>query len=319
MTLANQNYLALSKLYDIVSIPGKGLGLIASVSIPPGTHILNEAPLVAVPVPELHESGYALQAMLHSLQTGFASLTPAEKESFLSLHDHRFPGDAEANTDKLLSIFRSNAYNTGASHVGLFPKIARINHSCRPNCGNYWDEKSNLRVIYAARDIAPGEEITVSYIPLLKSTKERQARLVQYGFTCDCSACESVESSKRRERISDLFDVLDQRVAAKSTVVKSVQISIDKASKLISMLEEQQLHDYYARAYHLAAIFNERKGDLESAKKWALKELAIYELSNADSPEALEANEMIDNLSMEIMASLLTNSQNEVLKPRKLD
>jgi SET domain-containing protein len=93
-----------------------------------------------------------------------------------------------------MTILRSNAYNTGSSHIGLFPKTARINHSCNPNAGNYWDEKAAERVIYASRDIEEGEEITVSYIPLLKPIKERQARLQQYGFTCDCSACQSEES-----------------------------------------------------------------------------------------------------------------------------
>lgn len=173
-------------------------------------------------------------------------------------------------------------------------------------------------MIYAARDISAGEEITVSYIPLLKSTKDRQARLAQYGFTCDCSACRSVESSKRRERIGDMFDILDQRVAAASTKEKTIQISVNKALKLISELEEEQLSDYYARAYHLAAIFNQGKGDLEIAKQWATKELVIHQLASTDSPEVLETTEMIDGLSLEIMNSLLLESDHPDFKPREL-
>lgn len=306
-----------TQLYDIIPIQGRGLGLVATSSIPLGTHILIEAPLISVPIPELVAgSGYPLQNMLNSLQAAFMSLTLTQQEEFLLLHDHRFPGDAEANTDKLLTIFRSNAYNTGTSHVGLFPKMARINHSCRPNSGNYWSEESGVRVIYAAQNIAAGEEITVSYIPLLKSTKNRQARLAQYGFTCDCSACNSVESSKRRERIGDMFDILDQRLAAASTKEKTIQISINKALKLISMLEEEQLSDYYARAYRLAAVFNQGKGELEIAKQWALKELAIHQLASTDSPEVLETTKMIDGLSLEIMASLLSKSDHPDSKPR---
>jgi hypothetical protein len=57
--------------------------------------------------------------------------------------------------------------------------------------------KQNHCVIYAFKDIHVGEEITVTYIPLVKSIKERQARLFQYGFVCDFAACQSTESSKR--------------------------------------------------------------------------------------------------------------------------
>jgi hypothetical protein len=115
-----------------------------------------------------------------------------------------------------------------------------------------------------------------------------------------------------------MFDILDQRVTAASTKEKTIQISINKALKLITMLEEEQLSDYYARAYHLAAIFNQGKGDLEIAKQWALKELAIHQLASTDSSEVLETTKMIDDLSLEIMNSLLSKSDNAGFEPREL-
>jgi hypothetical protein len=144
--------------------------------------------------------------MIADIDDSFALLTSEQKVEFLSLNDFRFPSEEKQN--HLLAIFRSNAYNTGEESITLFPKIARINHSCRPNAGNWWSEATEKRTIFAARDIQEGEKITVSYIPLLRTTADRQARLQQYGFKCDYP-CQSAEASRMRIKISELLDSLE--------------------------------------------------------------------------------------------------------------
>ncbi|KAF4631304.1 hypothetical protein G7Y89_g6836 [Cudoniella acicularis] len=203
-----------SQIYEIKSTPNKGLGVFALQDLPPGTTILVEAPLVSVPMPEMVPGhGFRIASMLTSLQTAFSLLSPPDQSTYLSLHEYRFP--SEETQDKLLTIFRSNAYNTGPNRIGLFPECARINHDCTPNSGNYWSQKQGKRIIFASRLIKAGEEITVSYIPLLKKTAIRRERLAQYGFVCSCEACtrqDGGEGDKHRARIASLLEGLEEKV-----------------------------------------------------------------------------------------------------------
>jgi hypothetical protein len=247
--------------------------------------------------------GFRFADMMESIHASFDTLSPSQKEDFLELHEVRFP--SEEDRSSLMTIFRSNAYNTGSSKVGIFPKIARINHSCRPNSGNYWSVKNEQRVIFAARDIEEGEEITVSYIPLLKSIQERHSRLRQYGFTCDCAACQSSESSMRRERIEGMMDSLEQKIYAPSKKAATNDKLVEKAQKVVKMLEDEEAWDYLAKAYHYAAVFNQRRGHLEESNKWAEKELELHQWAEEDSDEVEETTAFIDGLKQRRRIDLL--------------
>lgn len=87
---------------------------------------------------------------------------------------------------------------------GVYPCAALLNHSCAPNAilrykldsgDNMGKGKGKvfhppLLQIVACRDIVKGEELTHSYVDLMLSTKERQARLLKtHGFTCECKRC----------------------------------------------------------------------------------------------------------------------------------
>lgn len=88
---------------------------------------------------------------------------------------------------------------------GIYPCAALLNHSCAPNAilrykldnGDDSTKRGKggrfhppLLQIVACRDIAKGEELTHSYVDLMLSTTERQARLRQiHGFTCQCKRC----------------------------------------------------------------------------------------------------------------------------------
>jgi len=49
----------------------------------------------------------------------------------------------------------------GKNFVGL--RISRMNHDCRPNAGYSYDETARAEIVFAQRDIQPGEEICISY------------------------------------------------------------------------------------------------------------------------------------------------------------
>ncbi|KAK8151217.1 hypothetical protein BKA80DRAFT_184592, partial [Phyllosticta citrichinensis] len=71
-------------------------------------------------------------------------------------------------------------------------EASRLNHSCTPNIQFTWNENvlGGAITMHALRDILPGEEITASYVDLLRSTAERKEKLHNaYGFDCACAVC----------------------------------------------------------------------------------------------------------------------------------
>ena len=48
-----------------------------------------------------------------------------------------------------------------------------INHDCKPNAGSIFDDGAQVLVIYALRDIQPGEEILICYIPFTRTDPSR--------------------------------------------------------------------------------------------------------------------------------------------------
>ena len=75
-------------------------------------------------------------------------------------------------------------------HILFF--IARINHDCSPNCRKFFSsDKSQggegyiTMIVKAARDIEPGEELTISYTPPLFNTTVRQVILTQTKVSGD--------------------------------------------------------------------------------------------------------------------------------------
>ena len=77
--------------------------------------------------------------------------------------------------------------------VGLFPEVSRsYNHSCEPNAV-FENVRLRLRV-RLIKDVASGEEITISYLNDDEKGEKRQHRREllkkQYNFDCDCAKCE---------------------------------------------------------------------------------------------------------------------------------
>ncbi|CAJ1955948.1 unnamed protein product [Cylindrotheca closterium] len=87
-------------------------------------------------------------------------------------------------TDELLKVIASAVYPLGAL----------LNHSCRPNCilrYSYNNKKAPpVLEIVASRCIQKGEELTHSYVELVKPQRVRKERLQSnYGFECHCHRC----------------------------------------------------------------------------------------------------------------------------------
>ena len=57
---------------------------------------------------------------------------------------------------RLYLVFKQNAFSGG-----IYPHVARLNHSCDPNC-RFTDSEGRIDV-WARQDISAGQEITISY------------------------------------------------------------------------------------------------------------------------------------------------------------
>ncbi|OLN97537.1 N-lysine methyltransferase SMYD2-A [Colletotrichum chlorophyti] len=277
-------------LWEIRPSPGKGLGLFALRAIPKGTRIVDESPLFTIDPGELVKGqGFAFGAIATAVDAAFSGLNATARAAYLSCPEHRGADDAGWSREAL--IFRTNGYTmAGGGAIGIFPRIAKVNHSCRPNAGNV--DVGGRRVIWAGREIAAGEEVTTTYAPLAQATEERRARLAQWGFRCDCRACAGREDDGKRVEIKRLMDVVERELGRDAF---GGDVLLD-AEKLVSLVEELGLADYLGKAYKYAAFAASRSGNVGSARLWAMKELSVHEFADTESGYARKARAFLNSL-----------------------
>ncbi|GKT61996.1 SET domain-containing protein 5 [Colletotrichum tofieldiae] len=288
-------------LWEVRASPGKGLGVFALHRIPAGTRIIDESPLFTIdPGRLVRGQGFAFAAIAAAVDEAFAALNATARAAFLSCPEHRDPDDeAEAAWSREALVFRTNGFTMAGGTVGIFPRIAKLNHSCRPNAGTAsvggrGSEGAARRVIYAARDIDAGEEVTITYAPLVQTTDERRARLAQWGFTCDCAACTARDDDKQRAEMKRLLGVIETELGSDDFGGDV----LPDAEKLVRLVEEVGLADYLGKAYKYAAYAASRSGKFGAARRWAKKELAMHEIADAESRYARETRAFLESLPL---------------------
>jgi len=140
----------------------------------------------------------------------------------------------------------------------------------------------------------------VSYIPLLKTTKDRQARLQQYGFECDCEACQARDGGSKRERIQDIVTSLKYKLPVPKNKKISMQVKkklAQQAVSLVNMIQDEGLTEYLVEANRLAAVFLQRSGNLGHARVFARQEQVLHEWAEEDSGAAKECDGFIQDLT----------------------
>ncbi|KAF8995758.1 hypothetical protein BDQ17DRAFT_1330366 [Cyathus striatus] len=232
-----------------------GLGMLAKRSFEIGDLILVERPIMVAPVNIDHFLGSAgFSEVLKSqnwnmavkdvveatLEMGFNRLCMRDQNEFLML--------ARSNVEgwgTLSNIWRMNMLDLPAIrslggkddevfvYTAVCKTLARVNHSCRPNCILIFDIASFSYQLRATKPIGAGEEIARSYIdPLRHATiAERQEALKSYGFTCSCLTCSSPSSSTESNipvRIREKYDAL------------KVEFVRDLVNNVISLLNPSQ-------------------------------------------------------------------------------
>jgi len=205
----------------ICEVAGRGLGMIALEPLQPGQVLMREKPVIEVDTgassldrrevalcyreEEREEQGERRE--FKKLAKAFVALSKEEKSKVLALTR------IEAVREKSLQLawadlVRENIeldfnqfcliiqiYLTNAFSDGLWPDLARVNHSCLPNAEVVRRGKERLLVV--VRSVERGEEVAHSYLHSLMGKEARQEVLQnRWGFLCACTLCSLPEQTR---------------------------------------------------------------------------------------------------------------------------
>lgn len=259
--------------FDIKSIPGHGLGAIATSPLYRGDQIYSTSPILAiqddvmqfVPTPDL----------LLLMAIALNRLPSPTQQLFWTMHA-QFGGNA------VYDRITTNAYTMPLSSAkDLFwavqPEISRLNHDCRPNAVYHFDASRMVQNVHVVRPVGVGEEITVSYVRPLLGFEERRKRIGElWGFECDCSLCAASEA---------LRNASDRRLG----VMRDLEVQLDDldpdrtgstgmAELLISLYELERLDGGIADGYMYAALEYSYVGNRNGARMYAAKAMEAIAL-----------------------------------------
>mmetsp|Transcript_72868 Transcript_72868/g.191028 ORF Transcript_72868/g.191028 Transcript_72868/m.191028 type:complete len:299 (+) Transcript_72868:1-897(+) len=83
--------------------------------------------------------------------------------------------------------------------TALFGSVARMNHSCEPNCKIDFPYNSARLASFALAPVGPNDELCISYIKSDVDVKARRRNLLEYGFVCSCPRCLREDSGEIRK------------------------------------------------------------------------------------------------------------------------
>ncbi|KAK0742576.1 hypothetical protein B0T21DRAFT_361710 [Apiosordaria backusii] len=316
--------------YAIVSIPGKGKGVIATKKINRFETIMRSFPAmiadnVFFPREEEEEAGVKFKVT----EGGTRKATPAgeavEGKGFVKARKYyqralEQLGDRQrvlslARSRKgemhvLEDVIRTNAFGmtvNGRDCKGLYPEIARLNHACDPNAFPRFTSKDLVMSAVATRDIMPGEEITISYIPLGMPSSYRAKSLGNWHFNCTCALCTApVEardaSDSRRERIMELFYAMQDAETQYDAL-------IDWTREFIELAQVERLITKIGEYYQVFMKLYYDKGDPESAQKYG--EAALYFAEIFSDPEGGFCTSLREDLQVveKVLAETKSNTK----------
>jgi hypothetical protein len=255
-------------MYKIKHAGPKGLGVFAVQLIPRGTRIFSEPPLLALRQHQDASHIFKVSRLLSpndrreflklsttiSAQLSFIRWTHtiwySLKQAVSDIRrrlDWTFPTPRSLREhQKFISIFRNNAFDLGSKsqvRQAVFKSIARINHSCTPNAQGNFNNLHGLFNVHATRAIAPGEEVTISYLSEHGAPRaSRQNQLKSgYNFECICPACDlstlqGRDGETRRIQVLKDIGTYGEQVTSSGVTDQATELKLTLA--LIGILEK---------------------------------------------------------------------------------
>ncbi|CAK7230020.1 hypothetical protein SCUCBS95973_007432 [Sporothrix curviconia] len=268
------------RAYKIVDIPGRGKGILATRNIKQHEAFMVDyaALVVDLDVADMlaREAGYSL------LSVAAEQVSPALSAKVLGLAQ-----TSTAALHPVENVLRSNAFHAvlGAdddSHMAVFPDLSRINHACMPNAFPRLVPRSLAVSVAAARDIAPGEEITISYISLGQTRDARQKALLRWEFECKCPLCnasdDEVTASDAHRTAIDEMRVAVAAVAHShdpETTDGDRERALDTIRDLFPRLIDEGMFTAYSEQYANAGRIYWALGDYGQARFYAQRSLDV--------------------------------------------
>ncbi|POV95675.1 hypothetical protein PSHT_15546, partial [Puccinia striiformis] len=227
-------------------------------------------------------------------------LLPAPTQNVIA--SLRGTGLEKSKDEFIASILKQNSFSTYLdpesqilhSALVLEPPV-RFNHDCRPNVGYRMDHVTQTLHMVAFREIAAGEELTISYRSSELTRKVRQDSLEEdYGFRCTCSHCQMNEDQGREsgKRIQRLFELQDIHYAGEEW------LAISEVKELIQICQKENLPYSLINSHFIAAqVYNahgrtkeaiyypkkaQRDGSIFVGPKWLYSEDAQLLSSNPE-------------------------------------
>merc|ERR1719323_1068263 len=182
----------------ICEVAGKGLGMIALEPLHPGQVLLKEKPMIEVDMGAgsldrrevalcYREQDWEQQGEKREFKKLARAFVALSKEESLAM------AWADLRRENIEFDFRKfcnfiQTYVSNAFSDGLWPDLARVNHSCFPNAEVV--KRARERLLVVVRPVERGEEVTHSYLRSLVGRDARREVLERrWGFFCVCTLC----------------------------------------------------------------------------------------------------------------------------------
>ncbi|KAG5934512.1 hypothetical protein E4U60_003810 [Claviceps pazoutovae] len=287
---------ATDSMYALQEIPGKGKGLVATRHIPKGTRILCEEPLFAIP------NVMDLEKRCRFICQQVDSLSNEQRQAFLSMHNIHPFNDTE---ERDIGIFETNSLPAGGMPIphtrAIFLEACRINHDCKSNAIYDWNTHIKRNTVHAVRDINEGEEITVSYVVILKTRESRQRTLKNtYHFTCRCSLCSlpNEQSQERDRKIAQIVRLGEFYVPKSTNSPPQALGYVDAQARLYNELYQEDCGHPYS--YQYAVMIARAHGDLARIRVFAQRVVRSFvTILGTDSTESIQYANMAKNPASE--------------------
>ncbi|KAI2462972.1 SET domain-containing protein [Annulohypoxylon bovei var. microspora] len=271
--------------FHIAEVPGKGIGIVSDKKIRKGEIILVRHPTMLVQTAPHVGMEQATRDMLYDLAV--ENLPQRGQELFMGQMGRDVHDKIETNCFQLYI----DGANESGSHLGCYPEISRFNHDCRPNI--HYRITNMTHTTVAARDISPGEELSISYIELMLSREERRSRLRRWGFECSCAHCsmsdeDAAASDARLQRIEELETALEN--------FNETIVTAETGAQIAELYEKEKLDIYLGQVYTRAALNFALFGEEAKARRYALAAVEAVEMeSGSDAGDAKAMRILAEN------------------------
>jgi hypothetical protein len=295
--------------YEVFDSVGAGKGLKAVKNFARGEEILRERPAMRIPnqqaASSLEEAEERHQSAVHTV---FQNLDLATQQAFMELSNCR--EDDKKNTmdaSTIVGIYQTNSFRLADNepYGGLFLTIARMNHSCSPNCNHIWRQDLKEMLVLATRDISAGEELCTIYGPSqYLDTSGRQSYLLErFSFTCGCEMCLEKNQSGGDDRMVRL-DSLQEDISMFAASSNKPEAALEAIEESLELLKDQRI----ATGAMVKPLFHQGYqvamgglGDMSLAHAYISKELiAVNQSEGVGSPKAIEIQRILDGLLVDL-------------------